>query len=268
MGDDLSIALITTREDVGSPCVAAASSSSVSSTTVTIDADAVLLPIAFASQELGDAGVASGWEGGMGTLDALADFGGDGRMNGSPSNVNYDEVEAEHRNRRRAAAVLRQVRRDRSRSRNRDAVPRLWCTSLLLAPSFGAACRDAVVGRSRRSGAALVDLTDGLTTMEEALNTCRRRVRSETHSFYIGITENPTRRFEEHCLTGSWIEMVVLAKARSSRETSYLERSLISEFGHVHRCSNVGPGGERPSGASPHFVYMVVGINSLSLRSR
>jgi hypothetical protein len=104
--------------------------------------------------------------------------------------------------------------------------------------------------------------------MEEALNACRRRVRSETHSFYIGITENPTRRFEEHCLTGSWIEMVVLAKARSSRETSYLERSLISEFGHVHRCSNVGPGGERPSGASPHFVYMVVGINSLSRRSR
>ena len=112
-----------------------------------------------------------------------------------------------------------------------------------LAPSFGAACRDAVAGRSRRSGAALVDLTDGLTTIQEPLSACRGRVRSETHGFYIGITEDPTRRFEEHCLTRSWIEMVVLAKARSSRETSYLERSLISEFGHVHRCSNVGPGG-------------------------
>ena len=78
MGDDLSIiALITTREDVGSPCVAAASPSSVSSTIVTIGADAALLPIAFANQELGDAGVASGWEGGLGTLDAFADFGGD-----------------------------------------------------------------------------------------------------------------------------------------------------------------------------------------------
>jgi hypothetical protein len=89
----------------------------------------------------------------------------------------------------------------------------------------------------------LVDLTDGQSTREDALCICSRRVRAEENRFYIGITENPSRRFEEHlAVQGSWTRMVILCKAHSSNDTAYLERGLISQHRDNIRCLNIGRG--------------------------
>ena len=93
-------------------------------------------------------------------------------------------------------------------------------------------------------------------------------------SYYIGITENPHRRFREH--SRSYDGMVVLYQARSSRESGALERRLIAEFAGMGerqeglaglvapqsglgnlRCRNYGRGGEHASIGSPHYTYVV-----------
>ena len=75
-------------------------------------------------------------------------------------------------------------------------------------------------------------------------------------SYYWGITENPRRRWDEdHCQTYS--TMRVVAVCRTSRETAQIERQLIAHGrAGCYRCNTVGPGGERASAGSPHFVYL------------
>ena len=202
-------------------------------------------------------------------------FGGggdmDSRMNGGgdmDSRMNYEDEERLGRQARAAAASTRRlVRRDRSRSRGRELVPPLFW--IPVGESFGEAMRSLVAVR-RPDSVPLVDLTDGVTSLEAALLICGRRVRAESFCFYIGITECPSRRFEMHQAAGSWARMVVLCKARSSRETAFLERALIKE--HLDRlnlrCTNFGPGGECASAGSPHFLYLLIGHSNLLRGSR
>ena len=91
-----------------------------------------------------------------------------------------------------------------------------------------------------------------------------RRVLASGATVYLGITENVGRRWSEHSML--WDSMVVLAEAGSSQITARLERQLLLEFrGHL-LCQNFGPGGERASGGSPHFLYMVVRRSGLLRR--
>jgi hypothetical protein len=69
-------------------------------------------------------------------------------------------------------------------------------------------------------------------------------------AFYIGITECPSRRWEEHSAGGHWREMVVLLEAPASSTTAALERQLIERFGVLLECHNASRGGERASGDS------------------
>ena len=86
-------------------------------------------------------------------------------------------------------------------------------------------------------------------------------------TFYFGISENPQRRWAEHSEScGNWQEMIVLVEADSSVRTAGLERTFIKEFGERLACLNIGPGGERASSSSPHYFYMLVGINGLLRR--
>lgn len=83
-------------------------------------------------------------------------------------------------------------------------------------------------------------------------------------SFYVGITENPQRRWEEHVRESSqsWDYMEILIQAPSAAVTSPVERMLIDEWGGwagQFLCHNVGGGGERASGGMPHYVYLLVG---------
>ena len=191
----------------------------------------------------------------------------DYRMNGSTSHdVDYDEVERLERQAQRIARREQFARRDRSRSRGNDFVPPLsWIPH---GQSFGEAMRSLVAVRHPDS-VPLVDLTDGVTSLQAALLVCGRRVRREPFAYYLGITECPSRRFAMHQASGSWARMVLLAKARSSRETVFLERALIKEqLDNLNlRCHNFGPGGECASAGTPHYLYLLVGHNNLLRRS-
>ena len=85
-------------------------------------------------------------------------------------------------------------------------------------------------------------MMDGTVTSSEALTHARARVRSIMSSgvgFYIGITEQPARRWAEHQERSSqWAEMRILFQAPSSSLTAYLEMSLLSEFGTNFLCVN------------------------------
>jgi hypothetical protein len=138
--------------------------------------------------------------------------------------------------------------------------------------SIGELCYEALVGRPRSTELAMCNLMVSDMTLDECMAACRRRVLSAIgggHSFYIGITEHPRRRFDEHCTSAAWDRMVVLVQASSSRTTAYLERGLIAEFGgrYPFQCLNRGPGGERASAGSPHYLYVLLSQLSLLRRS-
>lgn len=77
----------------------------------------------------------------------------------------------------------------------------------------------------------------------------------KSRALYIGITERPVARFQEHRLAG-YGELWLYA-FESSRESGAAERSLIRTFRHFPECANVGDGNERASRARPHYLYIV-----------
>ena len=117
--------------------------------------------------------------------------------------------------------------------------------------------------RAARSSEFTTNAIPTQSTYEQCA--CRvRRVLAAGRTVYLGITENYHRRWEEH--STMWDYMVVLFEARTSQITGQLERQLLSEFrGHL-LCQNYGPGGERASCGSPHYLYMVVRLNGLVRR--
>ena len=195
--------------------------------------------------------------------DWLLDVDAFGRMNGS-CDMFVEEDRAPRRVKRRRPAD--QVGDAASSSTARPSI----VSFMQNCSTFGEACRNALFGAPRRR--ALCSMLDGTTTYEEALAFARRRVASEIsggESFYIGISENPERRFEEHLMTnGLWDIQVVLVEAASSRTTACLEVSLLSEFGKRLMCHNASGGGERPSAGSPHFLYLLVSQSGLLRRSK
>jgi hypothetical protein len=121
--------------------------------------------------------------------------------------------------------------------------------------------------RHRQSAFRLISRADLDRAYEHASERVRTVWRSEV-AFYIGITENPSRRFGEHLGSNpSWACMVVLVEADTSRETADLERRLLKAYGHSLSCTNNSAGGERPSAGSPHYLYMLVAETGLLRRS-
>ena len=74
--------------------------------------------------------------------------------------------------------------------------------------------------------------------------------------FYIGITERPGARFEEHKAAGGYSRMRLYVYP-NSRESGAAERALISTFQSCPECRNIGKGNERASAGSPHYLYIV-----------
>ena len=104
----------------------------------------------------------------------------------------------------------------------------------------------------------------------DAYNHCCRFINSLTGSFYVGITENVVRRYDEHIessLCGPAPIMVVLVQADSSATTAALERQLLAAYLYSPCCMNVGRGGERASGGSPHYLYVLKSTTPLLRRS-
>ena len=115
----------------------------------------------------------------------------------------------------------------------------------------------------------LLTLTyEGGETLQElvrqGVEECGRQIRSIVdagQAFYVGITENPPRRWDEHRHTRgtSWECMTVLVQAPSSAATKPIEQELLERWGGKFLCHNVGKGGERASAGMPHFVYVLAG---------
>ena len=73
--------------------------------------------------------------------------------------------------------------------------------------------------------------------------------------FYIGITERPRERFEEHFSRFSQMALWIFEDSRCSAAA---EKSLIQHFRDCSLMLNVGGGGERRSAAKPHFLYIAL----------
>jgi hypothetical protein len=109
--------------------------------------------------------------------------------------------------------------------------------------------------------------------MTEAAEHCNRTlgpIVSSGRQFYIGITEHPVRRLEEHheAAPGMWEDMITLIQAPNSRLTAHLECRLIAQWKHHCNCRNIGGGGERASQGQPHYVYCLVGERHGLIRRR
>ena len=146
-----------------------------------------------------------------------------------------------------------------SRSRSRSS-------SRALASTRGGLA--AVLSPGRFGGVAL---SRGGSQVGEAFDFCRRRldnIASRGAAFYIGITENPARRWEQHASDGLWSHLQVLVEGPHSGITSCLERRLVERFRDRLMCQNVGPGGECASAGRPHYLYVLVGLSGLIRRRR
>ena len=133
---------------------------------------------------------------------------------------------------------------------------------------IGAALRDALVDTTHLATALRIS-HDPQGIEEGWLHASRhiRELATRGMAFYIGITEDPDRRWEEHCQAAPWDDMEILIEAPSSHVTAELERRLIDRFRPVIGCANVGPGGERRSAGRPHFLYVLVRQSGLLRRS-
>jgi len=185
-----------------------------------------------------------------------------GRVNGCVSYGPSEEELAAERRRRRARAHQRHVDRSRSRDRNRATSSASYSWFPARASSVGEAFRNALAGRPRHAGTAVVNMQDDeRISFDAALRVCRSQMSSilrRNVAFYIGITEDPPRRFADHCDHMEWERMIILVQASTSSTTGSLERALLAEFGTCFMCINIGPGGERASAGSPHFLYVLV----------
>ena len=141
-----------------------------------------------------------------------------------------------------------------------------------LALGLGAALRDSLIHREgfdQRNGAVII--SDDSRGLEVGWRHASSRIADIVRDgmvFYIGITENTSRRWIEHSEHGMWSDMEVLVEAPSSRETADLEQRLIQRFSSAFGCQNIGRGGERRSQGRPHYVYVLVGHSGLLRRSR
>jgi hypothetical protein len=129
--------------------------------------------------------------------------------------------------------------------------------------TMGEACRYALVGHARHGAGALCSMLDGTVSYDGALTFARRKVQamiSSGSAFYIGISEAPQRRFDQHLEKNSaWEEQVVLVEAANSGTTASLEIALLALFGQRGNCTNASGGGECRSSGSPHYVYVLIG---------
>lgn len=139
-----------------------------------------------------------------------------------------------------------------------------------LAMGLGAAMRDALT-RGHNIDAIALRVLDDTRGVEDGWRHASARIAHLARggvTFYIGITEDPCRRWQEHAEKEPWSYMEVLVEAPTSRATGELEERLIEHFGRAFGCRNVGKGNERRSGGRPHYLYVVVGDSGLLRRSR
>ena len=101
---------------------------------------------------------------------------------------------------------------------------------------------------------------------ESAIRQIRATIADLRFKFYIGITEDPIRRWVDLGLCRDYDYMMLVyagptGKSQVSGSLGQMERDLITFFKDDHRESypnlqNKAPGGERASSGCPHFTYV------------
>lgn len=104
--------------------------------------------------------------------------------------------------------------------------------------------------------------TSPVTHAEQQIHN-QLKINSSMH-FYIGITERPIQRLQEHSASG-YVQMWLYVFA-SSKGSGAAEQTLIKAFRGVHGCQNIGPGNERASMGQPHYLYIVWRPHVMSIR--
>ena len=88
-----------------------------------------------------------------------------------------------------------------------------------------------------------------------------RRSLTRSPMIYVGITENPVRRFHMHLENyGPVINMLIVRVRFTSAETAYWEKHAIRRFREdlgYGSLLNRGDGGERASAGRPHYGYIL-----------
>ena len=114
----------------------------------------------------------------------------------------------------------------------------------------------------------LLDLSDapgdGFRRVDQRIEALTRGGRQ----FYVGITENPSRRWSEHDTGMMWERMEIMLRAGDSEVTGGLERRVLQKWLSHPLCRNVAPGGERSSEGSPHHLYILIGQSHGLIRRR
>ena len=202
------------------------------------------------------------------------DSGEDDRMNGSPGPLNAEELAAVLAARAPPPTVCfgRLLPADpRSRQgqvvRSPGALP--GGDGMLAVAGWMRGAVAPVLGRSGVEVSGRIDWCIAWDT--PPFDHCCRIINALSSTYYIGITENPERRFVEHedeGTCGSDPLMIVLFEADSSRWTVPLEKQLVAKYRHQLRCMNVSGGGERASAGSPHFLYVLYSSSPLLRRGR
>ena len=101
----------------------------------------------------------------------------------------------------------------------------------------------------------------GCDAFEHARRYIRNIIDMYKWSLYIGVTENPVRRWAHHA--DRFDTLTVLMEAPSSAITGRVEVALIREFRNHVGCLNGSGGGESLTRGSPHYLYVCTRSDSL-----
>ena len=163
----------------------------------------------------------------------------------------------------------------RSRKSSRPVsgfIPQAPLTNLLHSPSSlcGAGFWRALVGADR-SQVSLVGGRRCLITDDVRLGTarvnraCEHFIRSGC-SIYVGISQDPDRRWSHHSRSSGWVEMHVVVQASNSSITSAIEVAALARWLGHPACRNASRGGESMTAGEPHYVYVLEGCGVVRSR--
>ena len=115
----------------------------------------------------------------------------------------------------------------------------------------------SLCSEARSAGISLRRALPGETAVKSAANLIRSKLVLRSMQFYIGITENPCRRFEEHQKKGCYNSMDLFIFNNSS-ESGNAEVALLRLVRNqkIGCCNNLSDGGETRSTSQPHFMYI------------
>ena len=123
--------------------------------------------------------------------------------------------------------------------------------------THGSSFREMMLSRrwgSETQGRVCAHFPRGTSTGFDHVNRYCQVLHMSSQAFYVGVTEDPIRRWRGHASRFS--DMAVLIEAPSSESTGALERRIIEEWRSSALCLNIGQGGESLTRGSPHYLYV------------